>query len=371
MKRKTAHVNLFFPAVGGEGTLAAINVLRQDWPVPSKLRIIGADTDPDKAPLARVDRFFVAPRRDDPTYLDFLLDVCCKEEINVVWPNPVEEQKRILAWVDVFAAKRIRVLLPPPLSVDIFHDKLKTYEYAAKAGIESPRSYAVQNLHELHLAAAELGYPERPVVFRRRSGKGAIGVYVLTESTQVAHNFFDRQFTESRLPIAALEACIGTCEEWPPCMVSEYLPGQEFDVDCLCLSEGLAVGVPRRIDGMWGGTNSRAETIDRPDLVATCERLLHAVGWQYVCNVQFRENTQGLPVLLEVNGRIPASIGHTRQAGCNLPLAALLHCLGEHVPHFPTPEVGVRLVRYFGDSYLKKDESRTVDHDVTAWPAVS
>ena len=77
-------VTVFFPAVGGEPTLGAIPCLRQEWPGPGALRLLGADTDRDKAAVVDVDAFYESPSRDDPAYLDFILDICARESVNVV-----------------------------------------------------------------------------------------------------------------------------------------------------------------------------------------------------------------------------------------------------------------------------------------------
>jgi phosphoglycolate phosphatase-like HAD superfamily hydrolase len=68
-------------------------------------------------------------------------------------------------------------------------------------------------------------------------------------------------------------------------------------------------------------------------------------GLSYVNNVQFRRDAQGDPRLLEVNPRIPGTIGLTVQAGLNLPLAACCLALGERLS-LPEPELGLRAIRH-------------------------
>jgi carbamoyl-phosphate synthase large subunit len=210
----------------------------------------------------------------------------------------------------------------------------------------------VKDWNGLCKAAEKLGYPERTVVLRRKTGKGAIGLRILTEDPRLGSHVFNRQPDGKMIPLGALKYFIARHKNWPPCMVTEYLPGREFDVDCFCSDDGLEVAATRRNDAMLHGSSWRAVTVDRPDLADSCRRLLDSLRWKYVCSVTFREDEAGIPALLEVNGRMPSSINLTWKAGCNLPLAALLLCAGQ--PRLPqsSPRPGVRMVRYFAESFL-------------------
>lgn len=344
-------LTVLFPAIGGESTIAALAAIRADWCGDEPLRIVGCDTDSDKQALAGADEFLVSPSRDEPGYVEFLLNLCRSHAVDVLWPNPIEEQLLLGQHAHVFTSAGVRVLLPPLHATRILSNKALTYDYCAQQGMRVPRWKRVSDWQELNEAAESMGYPERPVVFRRASGRGGIGLRILCEDWCSFDEFFDRLSNGMKIPLGALRKPLDVPRAWPDCMVCEYLPGAEFDVDCFCIGGDLRVAAARRNDAMWWGTSSRAETVDRPDLVALCARLLRSLQWTYIASATFREDESGSAALLEVNCRMPASINLTWRAGNNLPLAALLHCLGRRLPQFRPPQSGVRLVRYFGESY--------------------
>jgi carbamoyl-phosphate synthase large subunit len=347
MSRRT----VFLPAVGGEPTIAAVVALRDGWKGPEELCLIGSDLDPDKAALVALDRFFVAPRRDDPAYVDFLQKIIAREEVDIVWPNPTEEQEIWHTWGERLRRPGVRTILPPLQAVAIFSSKADTYRLAASLGLRTPNFVKVACWQELEQAARGFGYPYRPVIFRRIRGKGGIGLRVLRDPPFTARDLFE-------LPPSGMDVSLdmlqGILQEgpWPECIVCEYLPGIEYDVDCFAHCGCVEVAIPRRNDRMWGGTSARSETVDRPDLVEISSTLLEAVGWEWIASVSWKEDIDGQPVLIEVNPRMPASINLAWKAGCNLPLAALQVALGRPLGPWPTPRVGVRLIRYFGEAYI-------------------
>ncbi|MBX6311487.1 MAG: ATP-grasp domain-containing protein [Isosphaeraceae bacterium] len=345
-------MTLFFPACGGEPTIAAIEALRSGWQGPEPLRLLGSDTDADKRAVVAVDQFWTSPRRDDPVYVEFLSDRCLEEGVDILWPNPTEEQLFFSRNRARFESLGVALLLPPQEALEVLADKSRTYERAASLGMRVPQWKPVANWSELCAAAEAFGYPQRPVVFRRTSGKGGIGLRVLSEDPHDLGDLFTQQPSGLVIPLTALRSWLKAHPRWPSCMVCEYLSGREFDVDCLGSAGTLLTAIPRRNDAMWWGTSARAETVDRPDLVEACRRLLGSLGWQYICSVTFREDAEGRPALLEVNTRMPACINLSWRAGYNLPLAALHLLLGRDLPPFTPPIWGVRLIRFFGESYL-------------------
>lgn len=348
-------LTLLFLSVGGEATVAAIESLRQDCRIPERLRFVGCDTDADKRAFINLDHFEVSPRRDDPEYLSFLIRLCEREGIDVLWPNSTDDQIFMIDHRENFEAKGIRVLLPPDHGLEILSNKKRTYEFASNIGLRVPRWKSVSNWDELCESAYSFGYPQKPVVFRRTYGRGGIGVRILAETPDLAYNYFNSLPDGKVIPLPSLQHIIKGYGDWPECIACEYLPGVEFDVDCFCSPRGFQIGIPRRNDAYWWGTSSRAETVQRMDLVEICKYLLEAIAWRYICSVQFREDADGIPAIVEVNCRMPASINLSWKAGCNLPLAALFMALGREIPAFPSPQWGVKLVRYFGESFLKPD----------------
>src|SRR5262249_28902934 len=64
-------------------------------------------------------------------------------------------------------------------------------------------------------------------------------------------------------------------------------------------------------------------------------------------NVQFRDDRQGVPRLMEVNPRIPGTIGLTVAAGVNMPYLAVKLALDEPLGAVAAAREGTEAVRYW------------------------
>jgi len=75
------------------------------------------------------------------------------------------------------------------------------------------------------------------------------------------------------------------------------------------------------------------------------------VGVEFVSNVQLRGAEDGRPLLMEINPRVPGTIGLSVAAGSNLPGVALALAAGKEAV-LPPPRIGTRIVRYFAGTVL-------------------
>jgi len=346
-------MRILFPAAGGEPTMAALSALRAEWHGPGELYCIGTDIADWKRSLLALDDFVLAPMRSAQNYIPFLLDLCDQHKVSVLWPNPTEEQLILAPHRTAFEKNGVQVLMPPASAVQLFSDKAETYRYATRLGIRSPQYRLVASLNEIEKTAKDFGYPSRPVVFRRVQGRGGLGIKVLQEGSMLAHDLFEVLGGGRRMTLPALLEVLGWVPTWPDSMVCEYLPGLEYDVDCLCDGEQLVQAVVRRNDQMGGGTSMLAEVVDRPDLIEIAKKILESLHWRYICSVSFKEDCNGHPVLMEINPRMPSSINLTWQAGCNMPLEALKMCTGKRsVSMTNSIRVGTKIARYLGEIYI-------------------
>lgn len=107
-------------------------------------------------------------------------------------------------------------------------------------------------------------------------------------------------------------------------VVQEYLPGEEYTVDCLNDRTGVLrfANVRRRARvGCGISLGTSAET--RPDIEEHARRIAGAVTIEGPWFAQFKCDRDGRPKLLEVNARVAGSMTLSRLAGVNIPLLAV------------------------------------------------
>lgn len=113
-------------------------------------------------------------------------------------------------------------------------------------------------------------------------------------------------------------------------VVNEYLPGEEYTVDCISGADGLLLhAAPRRRTRVKSGISVRTEPVP-PDagLDAMARAIAGELRLRGAWFFQARRDAAGRPKLLEVAPRIAGSMGLSRARGINYPLLGIHAHLG-------------------------------------------
>ena len=185
------------------------------------------------------------------------------------------------------------------------HDKGWLTAFACEHGIECPRTFLPRAVEDAATLAAELPYP---VLVKPRHSSGGRGI-VRVERQADFVAAYTTVHARSPLPI-----------------VQESLPpgGEALGVAALLnfASEPRASFAYRREREypIAGGPSTLRESVWHPELRATAERLLAALGWVGVAMVEFKVDVRdGRPKLLEVNPRFWGSLHHAIVCGVDFP----------------------------------------------------
>ena len=115
-------------------------------------------------------------------------------------------------------------------------------------------------------------------------------------------------------------------------LLSEYLPGAEYTVDCLgALSGDLMLANVRERARILRGTAVCTRTAAAPVIREYVRRIADTLRIEGPWFAQFKENAAGEPVLTEINSRVAGSMAQTRLAGANIPLMSVFLFCGEAV----------------------------------------
>ena len=233
------------------------------------------------------------PYVDEPGLIERLNQVIDELEIDYIYPahdsavlTLTREQERLHAPVVTSALE----------TVEICRSKNLTYDYLRGAEY-LPRFYAC--LDEIR---------EYPVFIKPSVGQGSVG----------ARRIDDR---------AALEEALADGVEYAIC---EYLPGQEFTVDCFTDRHGdLRYVGPRSRDRIRSGIAVRSHFLPEDQRInAIAEDLNRRFRFNGAWFFQLKENGQGQFRLMEVAPRIAGTMGATRNRGVNMPLLTLYNMWG-------------------------------------------
>jgi carbamoyl-phosphate synthase large subunit len=330
-------------SVGNDGFAAVRPALVDNG--EREVRIVGVDVNPSAAGLLLSDAGVVVPPRSRADeLLDRLVTLCRERSVDVLLPLSTEDQEFYAEHRGRFADLGVRLATSALPSLRTANDKLALLEACQPGGVPCPRFRAVGTFAELRAAAEWVGFPHRPFVVKLNRGTGAQGIKVVDPHRSRLDRLFDRD--NLRIRFEDLDDGLAGLESLPPMHVAEYLPGREFSVDVLCWEgETLSAVVRDRLATLYG-LATHAIVIDHPPAEKAARRVVELLGLSYVVNVQFRCDDEGVPRLMEVNPRIPGTIGLSVAAGVNMPYLAVKLAIGEAVAP-PAPAIGTELIRYW------------------------
>ena len=280
--------------------------------------------------------------------MERVLRLCERHQISHVWPLSTEDQS-ILALERTSRLQGVVVIGSSADVIEIANDKVRLYDACAAGGLPLPAYRVVADGASLERAARELGYPGKPVVLKAALGTGAAGLKIIRAGIPRLEMFHSRLNRDVTLEVAASQ--LDGVSPWPSLMLTEYLPGEEFSVDVLRFRGAWKGGVVRRRDESLFGLATDATVVDRPDVLEQARRVAEHVGVEFISNVQFRGDGDGRPLLMEINPRVPGTIGLSVAAGSNLPAVALALAAGRDAVLAP-PCIGTRMIRYFAGTVL-------------------
>ncbi|GAB3505046.1 ATP-grasp domain-containing protein [Pseudoxanthomonas daejeonensis] len=150
-----------------------------------------------------------------------------------------------------------------------------------------------------------------------------------------------------------------------PYVISEYLPGDEYTVDCVSDGDGVLLhAAPRRRSRVRNGISVRTEpATGDPALAAMATAIAGELRLRGAWFFQARRDADGVPKLLEVAPRIAGSMALSRVRGVNHALLHVYAHLGRPFAVLPQSHP-VQLDRALGNRYRATLDYRRVYLDL-------
>ncbi|MDH3348775.1 MAG: ATP-grasp domain-containing protein [Desulfobulbaceae bacterium] len=338
-------LNILLTSMGGLVSPGIIEDLRSSCEIA---KIVAVDNNPEAIGRHFADRFFTVPLGDDPSYIQHLINLCQKEEIDVVAPFSDEETLAISSKKKDFSEQNIATVCSLFEDVSVAGDKGSMLLRLKERGLVVPRFSLPRTTDDLFSAAQELGYPEKEIIVKPRRGRGGRGVVLLKETPNVMNN---RGPLELKLEWYAEEA---KKTEPLDIILMEYLPGEDYSVDCLCINGNPEIIVPRRRMNTIAGPSLVGKIVKNGEVETVVRSTLEqAFSFDSNVNVQLRYSQSGeggVPLVYEINPRLAGTIVANKKAGADLLLYGILHAAGIALPAINYLKE-VNMSRYFKEYY--------------------
>lgn len=209
-------------------------------------------------------------------------------------------------------------------------DKQRTFEFASQNKIPTPKTRLQGQTVEEYLATVDF-----PLIIKPRNGVGSIGF----------HKFEKKEDFEPYIKEHDIDLDTYVLQEY---VDYEKRLGTILFVDqngnvCMAYADEVLRWYP-----LDAGSACLIRSIDHPELIRWSADLLKAMKWQGVAALSFMvDRKTGEPKLLEINGRIPASIRLSRQCGFNVARLLMEMAYGIKVKRYSINKKFGQLTRHF------------------------
>ncbi len=221
---------------------------------------------------------------------------------------------------------------------DIFQiaaDKNKTMKVCTDLGIPCPRTlFNVDSLDKV----VGLNYP---IVVKPKIGYGAIGFHRV----------------DSPEDLVALFKGINS-KDIQQYVFQEYIPQTDIQYECAVFMDDnnqaktALVFSKNRWFPVNGGSSTLNITVERPDIVESCVKLLQAINWRGAADIDLIQDPRdGKPKIMEINPRVSGSVKIAFVAGTNQAKQMKELAEGKKVTEYRDYETGWRL-RCFQTDFL-------------------
>ena len=282
------------------------------------------------------------PSSESEEMSDFLLDLAGREGIRdwVLFPTD-DATAAFIAQHHEKLDRHFRLTTPPWESLRWLYDKRLTYQLADKAGVNRPWTMYPASPGEL--AGGDYAFP----LILKPAFHGAFNRFTAAKAWRVN--------TKEELLARYNEAA--ALVEPGRIMIQELIPGRgesQFSYTALCQAgrplASLTARRERQFPMDFGRASTFVETVDDPESAHAAARLLQALRYTGIVEVEFkRDPRDGKLKLLDINPRVWGWHSLCGFAGVDYPYLLWLLTIGEPVPE-TRAIAGLRWVRMSTDA---------------------
>lgn len=316
-------INILVTGAGAPGAAGILHCLQQD----PQLHLTAADINPDAAGRWIAHAFETIPPGDKPEFIPALFDLCKRKSIRVVLPLVTRELLPLARAKQEFEEAGITVQVSAAASLEIANDKSRLYQFLQWRGIAVPDFRVVETAEQFQQAVTELGYPDLPVCFKPSVSNGSRGFRIMDAKIREADLLFREKpghcYIHYNDALRILSAA-----PFPELLVSEYLPGEEYSVDCLANQGETQLAVPRLRKKMLRGISVEGEMVNEEGIINYCSTIIAALQLHGNIGIQVKKGRSGQFYILEINPRLQGTVSAALGAGVNFPLLAIRQALG-------------------------------------------
>ena len=312
---------------GAPGAAGIIKCLKQQ----QGFSVMAADANSDAIGKYLADEFVTIPSATDPQFLEAILKICKQQKPDILLPLVTKELIWLAENKKEIESTGTKVLVSDAASLEIANNKSKLYEFLQWRGIAVPAFHIVETVDQFISAVASLGYPQKTVCFKPAIANGSRGFRIISPQIDEIDLLFNHKPNATYISYADAVRILSSAA-FPQLLVSEYLPGEEYSVDCLAHHGKAILVLPRIRKKIINGITIEGRFEQNESIISYCTQIIKEINLHGNIGIQVKKDTNGNYLILEINPRVQGTIAAALGAGVNLPLLALKQELGMPIP---------------------------------------
>jgi carbamoyl-phosphate synthase large subunit len=342
-----SRINILMTGGGAPGAAGILKCLQQE----KSFHINLADANPNAVGRYMGFDFETIPFAGDPSLAETLLSLCKKKNIRVILSLVTRELIPLSLYQNDFEKAGIKLPLSPTASLEIANNKSLLYQFLQWRSIPVPDFRIVETVEQFKKAVEGLGYPSKPVCFKPSVSNGSRGFRIISEQMNELDILFNHKPTSTYISLNDAVRILSS-GIFPELLVSEYLPGEEYSVDCLADHGESRLIAPRSRVRMINGISVEGEFINDESIISYCRQIIKELQLHGNIGIQVKRSAANQFLILEINPRMQGTIAAGLGAGINLPVLAIKQELGLPIsPAELAVKWGVKFSRHWSEVF--------------------
>lgn len=268
-------------------------------------KVIATDCSKLSTAIYDADKYYIVPKITNDNYIEKILDICKKENINTLISLIDPELSLIARNIEIFKEIGVKPIISGYDKVEMCFNKYKMYEFLKNNNINTPKSYISKDIFYKDLENNKIKFP---VFVKPVKGSASININKVNNKEE-------------------LEVIWKQAKDL---MIQEFMNGQEYGADVyidMISKEPVSIFTKKKIK-MRAGETDKSVSVKNERLFKLINNFVKKAEFKGIIDIDVFE-IDGEYYISEVNPRFGGGYPHAYECGVNIPKMIINNIKGQ------------------------------------------